>query len=264
MRKSLKGWTGKGDMTDMSDMTGMSDMTSMSDMTGIDDIANMGDMTGMDDIAGKDNAAGIDDAEGNGNTEGKGNTADMGDIAGMVDTADIDDTAGMGDAEGMDDLTGMDGIEIIPALAEHIDDIMAIERASFRTPWSRESFLQEISNKDLSAYFAAASGGTIVGYAGMTVMAGEGHIMNIAVHPEYRRKGIGQLLLERLVRHAWEKGIPALTLEVGVTNVAAIELYKKNGFHIYGLRKRYYGNEDAYIMWLFRNDNENNRFKGDG
>lgn len=227
-------------MTGMSDMTDMGDITGMDDMAGMEDIARMGDTAGMDDTAG------------------------MGDIAGMVDTAGIDDTAGMGDAEGMDDLTGMDGIEIIPALAEHIDDIMAIERASFRTPWSRESFLQEISNKDLSAYFAAASGGTIVGYAGMTVMAGEGHIMNIAVHPEYRRKGIGQLLLERLIRHAWEMNIPALTLEVGVTNVTAIELYKKNGFQIYGLRKRYYGNEDAYIMWLFRNDKENNRFKGDG
>jgi len=148
----------------------------------------------------------------------------------------------------------MGDIDIIPALGEHIDDIMAIEKASFKMPWLKETFIREILYNDLSVYFAAVANGVIVGYTGMRVMLDEGHIMNIAVHPEYRRKGIGQLLIERLIQHAWENDIQALTLEVSVSNTAAIKLYQRNGFQINGLRKRYYSNEDAYIMWLIRND----------
>jgi len=147
----------------------------------------------------------------------------------------------------------MKDIEIVKACEKHIDDIIIIENLSFKTPWSRESITQEICENKSAIYLCATVAGSAVGYAGMWHICDEGHITNIAVHPEYRRNRVGSALMEALLEAARERSIRALTLEVKRSNCNAQQLYKKYGFAEEGFRKGYYAdnNEDAIIMWKY-------------
>lgn len=133
---------------------------------------------------------------------------------------------------------------------EDVDDIMEIELLSFNIPWSRDSFMTELTNK-FAKYIIAKIGNRVVGYAGMWKILDEGHITNIAVHPEYRQRKIGTGLVEVLLSLAQENEISKLTLEVRQSNTSAQSLYKKFGFEAFGVRKKYYADnyEDAMIMW---------------
>ena len=94
-----------------------------------------------------------------------------------------------------------------------------------------------------------------MGYFGFQVILEEGHIMNLAVHADYRRRGLGELLLLDLYEQARSRGVVHLTLEVRASNLAAQGLYQKYGFQVEGRRLRYYGDgEDALIMWTGRLD----------
>lgn len=141
--------------------------------------------------------------------------------------------------------------EIIRASVEHLDDIMVIENLSFAVPWSRKSITEEITENKFAIYMSASVDGTVIGYAGMWSICGEGHITNIAVHPEFRGNGVGSLLVEGLIGEAKAEGITRMTLEVRKSNITAQNLYKKYGFAVYGSRKAYYADnkEDALIMW---------------
>ena len=121
----------------------------------------------------------------------------------------------------------------------------------FSAPWSEESFEKEIRDNRLAFYIVAEIGGVMVGYAGLWCIVEEGHITNVAVHPDYRRKGVGEALVGVLLSHTIENGILSHTLEVRESNQAAISLYTKFGFEPAGVRKNYYAdnNEDAIIMW---------------
>lgn len=145
----------------------------------------------------------------------------------------------------------MNNIEIIKAGSEHIDEIMVIENLCFEIPWSRQSMVDEITSNTLAFYLCAKVDGVIAGYAGMWQVCNEGHITNIAVHPEFRQGGIGSALVEKLISHARNSGIDSLTLEVRKSNYPAQKLYKKFKFADGGFRKAYYAdnNEDALIMW---------------
>ena len=134
----------------------------------------------------------------------------------------------------------------------HIDGIMEIENESFAIPWSRSSIEKELKN-NFAIYAVAIENNKVLGYGGMWHVVNEGHITNIAVHKDYRRKGIGQAIIEKLVEIAEEKEMIGLTLEVRKSNTPALELYKKNGFKLEGIRPEYYGDnkEDAYIMWKY-------------
>lgn len=145
----------------------------------------------------------------------------------------------------------MSNIEIIKAGIEHIDEIMVIENLSFKIPWSRQSMVDEITANSLAYYLCAKVYGKIAGYAGMWQVCNEGHITNIAVHPEFRQAGIGSVLMEKLISHARNSGIESMTLEVRKSNYPAQELYRKFKFVNEGFRKAYYAdtNEDAVIMW---------------
>jgi [ribosomal protein S18]-alanine N-acetyltransferase len=142
-------------------------------------------------------------------------------------------------------------IEIIRACKEHIDEITAIERICFRIPWSRESIREEIEDNNLAIYLCAKTDGKIAGYAGYWKVTDEAHITNIAVHPEYRRNGIGSILVKGMIETCRKTGIDRMTLEVRKSNVEAQGLYKKFGFKFAGIRKAYYSDnkEDAVIMW---------------
>lgn len=143
-------------------------------------------------------------------------------------------------------------IDIVPMTGEDIKAVYDVECLSFATPWSLESFTSEIYNNNMAKYLVAKSGGEVVGYGGMWLVLDEGHITNIAVHPEHRGKGIGDALVLAIIKTAKENGIKRMTLEVRPSNWTALNLYKKYGFQEAGVRKGYYEDtgEDAVIMWL--------------
>ena len=133
----------------------------------------------------------------------------------------------------------------------HLDGVEEIENLSFKIPWSRNAFMDELTRNESAIYKVAMYGKKVVGYAGMWKVFDEGHITNIAVHPEFRKSGVGSRLLESMLETAREQGIVAMTLEVRKSNVAAQHLYHKYGFRTEGERRRYYADngEDALIMW---------------
>lgn len=145
----------------------------------------------------------------------------------------------------------MNDIDILSLKLEHIDSVLIIDTLCFPTPWSRESFQKEIENNKFARYIIAKKGEVVIGYAGMWLILDEGHITNIAVHPEYRGIGTGKLLLEALIEICKIESVNSITLEVRKSNLVAQSLYKKYGFVEEGIRKEYYGDnrEDAIIMW---------------
>lgn len=131
-----------------------------------------------------------------------------------------------------------------------LDAVMEIEQASFPVPWKREHFLQEI-HSHLSFPSVALCGDVVVGYVCPMSLFEEAQIMDIAVAPEQRGRGVASLLLERAIAVARGKGAERLVLEVRESNLAAIGLYKRLGFVRYAVRKGYYeGKEDALLMEL--------------
>lgn len=153
-----------------------------------------------------------------------------------------------------------ENIRIVPMTAEHLDGAAELERVCFTDPWSRNMLLEELKN-DCASFLAAVDGaGNLAGYAGLQVVLDEGYILNVAVRPEFRRKGIAEALLDVFIRFARANGLAFLTLEVRASNHPAILLYGKLGFRGAGRRKNYYEHpkEDAILMTReFGNDSEN-------
>lgn len=142
-------------------------------------------------------------------------------------------------------------IEILEMIQAHIEEVMIVENLSFSIPWSKNAFMEEVTRNKFARYLTARIHGVIVGYAGMWQVFDEGHITNIAVHPEFRANGVGSALVKKLIENARKLGITRMTLEVRRSNLAAQKLYEKYGFEVCGVRKAYYAdnNEDALIMW---------------
>ncbi len=150
----------------------------------------------------------------------------------------------------------MNDLLIRPMKAEDLDQVLAIEQSSFSAPWSRESMQQELVN-DQAHYFVASikdDEKNVLGYAGYWQIMDEGHIMNIAVRTDRRHEGIGKELMEAMLSSGDQMGILYWTLEVRVSNLAALRLYEKIGFTSAGIRPGYYTHpkEDANILWLTR------------
>ena len=159
-----------------------------------------------------------------------------------------------------------------PMRLRDIKEVMEIEHDSFPSPWSARAYRHELLDNDLSHYFVvrqrrmegpessllARIGRTlgvgtrspVLGHAGFWLMSGEAHISTIAVQPDWRRRGVGELLLVAMLDRATELGAETATLEVRVSNVTAQNLYYKYGFRRVGLQRRYYRdrNEDALTM----------------
>ena len=135
--------------------------------------------------------------------------------------------------------------------SEDIEEVLEIEKLSFKTPWSRESFIAEMEKNDLAQYIVVKLDGKVIGYAGMWFILDEAHITNIAIHPNYRDRGIGDKLIKKIIEIVKENDLESITLEVRDSNHQAIYLYEKNGFTKEGLRRGYYSdtNDDALIMW---------------
>ncbi len=133
--------------------------------------------------------------------------------------------------------------------AHHVPQIAAMERLCFSAPWSESSIASELKNT-LSLWLVALEGDTVAGYIGSQSVLGESDMMNVAVHPDYRRRGIAQRLVTDLIEELKQGGNSCLTLEVRASNEAAIALYEKLGFAEVGRRKNYYQKpkEDALIL----------------
>jgi ribosomal-protein-alanine N-acetyltransferase len=132
-----------------------------------------------------------------------------------------------------------------------LDEVMAIERTSFRHPWSSNFFLEELQVACARSMLAQVND-KIVGYVLFWLLPESVDIHNIAVHPAFRRQRIGQALLQQVVEQARSRKSSQVTLEVRVSNIAAQKLYESVGFVSQGLRKGYYSDdgEDAVIMVL--------------
>jgi ribosomal-protein-alanine N-acetyltransferase len=135
-----------------------------------------------------------------------------------------------------------------------LPSILAIEIQSFSNPWSESAFRGEIQNKGISfpmgIYREADQ--RLAGYIIYWQIGSEVQINNVAVHPEFRRKGLGEAALKLVLDQVKERGATFVTLEVRPSNTPALALYKKYGFEILGVRKDYYTHpdEDAYVMGL--------------
>lgn len=137
--------------------------------------------------------------------------------------------------------------------AEEADSqgIFDVETESFSVPWSLQAITRELANPNLTMYYVLADeDGTIAGYAGLWRVLDEGQITNIALKQQYRRQGYGELLLRVLMEAAWEDGCSDIFLEVRVSNIGALHLYRKLGYQVLSVRKNYYSEpeEDAYVM----------------
>ncbi|MBN1276601.1 MAG: ribosomal protein S18-alanine N-acetyltransferase [Deltaproteobacteria bacterium] len=131
------------------------------------------------------------------------------------------------------------------------NSIIDIENVSFVSPWTLDSFKRELTNR-YSYLWTVTADKELFGYICFWMFAGEIHIMNIAVHPEMRGKGIGKSLLERVIQLGASEGVDKVWLEVRPSNIAAIVLYQGEGFREIARRARYYSdtNEDAIVMLL--------------
>lgn len=140
----------------------------------------------------------------------------------------------------------------------HIDAIEAMEKRCFSVPWTRDMLIKQLPD-DMHIFLAAVDdNGEAVGYVGLMYVLDEGYISNVAVSPEMRRQGIGNMLIEELILRARAKKLSFVTLEVRETNLAAQRLYKKHGFTEVGRRRKYYERptEDAILMTRFLGEEE--------
>ncbi len=159
-----------------------------------------------------------------------------------------------------------------PMALTDLDQVMEIEQASFSLPWSVRAYRYEITENRHSTMvvvraappagrwparwlrrfrrFRAGQPGPVLGYAGFWLLVDEAHVATIAVHPRWRRRGLGELLLLSLLERGDRLGARRATLEVRVSNQAAQGLYRKYGFEVESRQRHYYSdnNEDAYLM----------------
>ena len=130
----------------------------------------------------------------------------------------------------------------------HVAAVAELEKLCFADPWSEKSIASELNNP-LALWLVAVEDGSLCGYIGSQSVMGESDMMNVAVHPDHRRKGVGEMLVLALCEEL-SKENASLALEVRASNAPAIALYEKLGFDQVGLRKNYYRNpkEDALIL----------------
>lgn len=132
---------------------------------------------------------------------------------------------------------------------EDVSSVAELERVCFSDPWSEKSIASEVNNP-LSYWLVAELNGRVVGYVGSQSVLDAADMMNIAVAPEYRRRGVAEALVNSLTDYLQSNHVIALLLEVRVSNTQAIALYEKLGFEQVGRRRNYYHNpkEDALIL----------------
>ena len=141
-----------------------------------------------------------------------------------------------------------DSFHARPMVEDDLDAVLEIETASYSTPWNREHFRNELAAR-YSWPLVAVNEGSVVGYLCLMSLFEEAQILNVAVSPSHRGKGVARMLLEHAFRLALEQGAEIMALEVRASNSAAISLYQQLGFVRVGIRAGYYDSaEDAVLM----------------
>lgn len=150
----------------------------------------------------------------------------------------------------------MSTVTIVPLAAEHLAALATLERVCFSDPWSEAALREELDNP-CARFLVALYGGEVVGYIGCHHVADEGFITNVAVTPAHRRTGVARALITAAKQQA--ASLTRLTLEVRVSNQAAIALYSSLGFVPEGVRPRFYSHptEDAALYSYYSNRSEN-------
>ncbi|MBC2201407.1 ribosomal protein S18-alanine N-acetyltransferase [Listeria welshimeri] len=138
------------------------------------------------------------------------------------------------------------------ATVADLKSIMRIENAAFTVPWTEAAFRNEFIINQYAYYLLATYKEEVVGYAGVWLVLDEGHITNIAIHPDHQGNHYGEALFRKMIQVAKDRGVVRMTLEVRVLNNIAQGLYKKLGFQDGAIRKNYYPDtkEDALVMWV--------------
>ena len=141
-------------------------------------------------------------------------------------------------------------IKVVLLNEEHTDNLLKLENKCFSKPWTANMFVGDLKSEHTRYLGAFAENDDLVGYIGMWNAGDAGEITNVAVHPDYRRKGIATLLMDELCSFSQDSGLKQLNLEVRESNGGAIALYEEFGFEKVGLRKNYYKNpaENALLM----------------
>lgn len=136
-----------------------------------------------------------------------------------------------------------------PMLEADLEQVVAIEKASMPSPWSRELFEEEL-HREAAHYFVLEIDGRVAGYMGYWEAPQEAHIINLAIDPAFRQKGMGLEMMAYCLEFARKRGGALATLEVRQSNEAAQRLYEKAGFRTVAIRKKYYSDnqEDAIVM----------------
>lgn len=146
-------------------------------------------------------------------------------------------------------MSAIDGLIIREAEPEDAHGIWQVDRLTLKA-WSEDSYVREIGSNEASIYFVAEKEDMILGFAGIWLIADEGHITNVAVRPEYLRKGVASTLLRHMLENIKNRGCTTQTLEVRKSNMPAVRLYEGLGFVEEAVRKEYYDDkEDALIFW---------------
>jgi ribosomal-protein-alanine N-acetyltransferase len=145
-------------------------------------------------------------------------------------------------------------VELRRLVLDDLEEIDEIERRAYPTPWSRSMFAGELSKPTsicLGAFEADGDDGVLIGYLIVSRYVDAWHVMNVAVDPPHRGRGVATMLLERLFELTVDDAHRGYTLEVRVSNATAVALYERLGFTARGLRRGYYtdNREDALIMW---------------
>ena len=141
--------------------------------------------------------------------------------------------------------------EIRPMINSDLEASAELEAMCFSTPWSYQAFKDSLDKPEIYLFYVAYAGEELAAQAGLIISFDEADVVNVAVKPEYRKKGIASKLLTELMKAGNARGIKNFTLEVRAGNQAAIALYEKLGFKTEGIRKSFYREpvEDALIMW---------------
>lgn len=140
-------------------------------------------------------------------------------------------------------------IQILPMTYDYVSQVAQLEKLCFSSPWSENSVASELNNP-LAFWLVAVEGDRLAGYVGSQSVMGESDMMNVAVHPDFRRRGIARQLIEALIAALKERDCHSLTLEVRASNAPAIALYEAMDFQQAGRRRNYYRDpkEDALIL----------------